>query len=424
MPALNNNHLKFYKGISVVEAKVFPPLRLAVAGATRGLTLVHQNWWPIGAAIPVAVCDLKTDLAKQRVAPIEADGLGPVRIFSNIEDMLEWGQFDAVVVATSDATHYDLGVKVFDAGFHAYIEKPMTTDVDEARDLVQRCERAGKIGMVGHEMRYTAAIVQAKQKIEEGVIGTPRMAMTMDACGRMGSYWRRKEWRTSQKPAGNSLTLQKAIHQLDIQTYLMGSRAASVFASSGQNHFGGTMPSDLTCDVCELADECMYDARKMQVNGIPSVKAAKDRLCVYTDDVDMHDNKIVTIDYQNGSRGSYIECFFTPTYEVQHSIIGDRGRLDVRMFHGNPYQELEVSWIGSQRSERFLCASPGSHGGGDDAMGRVFQKAVREQSQLSPSLVDGFHAVSLVRAIDQSACQRQPQIVENLDEVMARNCSG
>ncbi len=393
-----------------------PPLpRIAMVGATRGAILMRSLWQSKGLAQPAAICDLNEPLARQQAAMFPKDG-PEVLVFTDLESLLDWGEFDAALIATSDATHHQLASKVLDRGFHCFIEKPMTTTVADAGDLVHRWQRSGKVAAVGHEFRHTRAIQAAKTKIQEGVIGTPRLAITMDSCGRMGSYWRRKRWRKSQTPAGNSLTLQKAIHHLDIQMYLMGSRAASVYASGGQDHFGGERPSDLTCDHCDVADQCMYEAQKIRINGMPNNGMAADRLCVYTDDVQLHDNQVVVIDYASGSRGSYVECFFTPEYKIQHTIIGDLGQLDIRVLHGDPYQRISLSWIGRDSREELVLPSTGGHGGGDDRLAEVFCAGIREGRAVTPDPIDGFHAVALACAIDESSRARRPAIVADLPQ--------
>jgi predicted dehydrogenase len=378
--------------------------RIAMIGATRGVSLIQSIWQPQGLARPAAICDLNEPLARQRAAEFPSDQ-PPVPVFTNVEALLKWGEFDAALIATSDATHYKIASSVLDRGFHCFVEKPMTTSVPDARDLVRRWRRSGKVGVVGHEFRYAQAIIEAKQKIEQGVIGTPRLAMTVDSCGRMGSFWRRREWHNSHKPPGNTLTLQKAVHQLDIQMYLMNSRPLSVYASAGQNHFGGDKAPGLTCEECDVAAECMYSVDKVRINGLPNPKSTKNHLCVFGEDVDLHDNQIVTLNYASGARGSYIECFFTPDYKVEHTIIGDRGRLSIQVFNGNPYQRIEVSWIGATRQEHWIVPSEGGHGGGDDRLAKIFTDGIREKRQVKPDLEDGFNVIAVACAIDQSAAQ-------------------
>lgn len=390
-----------------------PHSRIVAIGARRGGSVL-RNWAGEGFCAPAAICDLNQSLANERADIFVSSGLPRPRLFESVDQLLDWGQFDAALVATPDRTHHAIARQVMQAGKAVYVEKPMTTTVEDAADLVRVWRQSGKVAAVGHEFRHTQAIVHARKMIAEGRIGTPRLAVTMDYCGRMGSYWRRRAWRDDAKSPDDSLTLQKGIHQLDIQGYLLGQQAARVYTSQGQNHYGGDKPAGLTCEVCDEQDTCRYAAHKVRNNGIPAPSTLIDHLCVYGNDVHLHDNQTVTIDYDGGARGSYVECFFTPDYRNEHQIIGDLGRITVRYFSGNIYLELEVSMIGQAVTEKHLLAGEGAHGGGDVAFGKLFCQAVTTGTPVQPDLADGFHAVALAKAIDQSGQTGQPTTVPAL----------
>lgn len=381
--------------------------RIAALGATRGVSLAAA-WQNSGLARMVAVCDVNRQTMDQRLASLNLAPAAMPALFEDVEAMLRWGEMDAVIVATPDATHHALARRVFESGLHCFVEKPMTTTLEDALDLVHVWRDAGKIGVVGHEFRHASMVSEAKRKIEQGVIGTPRLAITMDACGRMGSYWRRAAWRADVRPKDNSLTLQKAIHQLDIQTYLMGDRPRRVYASAGGDHYGGDKPADLRCSQCGEAATCPYHTDRIRVNYESAGKTGKDGLCVYARNLDLHDNQTVVIDYEGGARGSYVECFFTPDYKVEHTVIGDLGRLTMRYFFRNPFQEIEIDWIGKRNIERWICPAVGGHGGGDHILAQHVTAAMAEGRQAQPDLVEGYWAVALAKCIDASSATGQP----------------
>src|SRR5690606_38991010 len=53
----------------------------------------------------------------------------------------------------------------------------------------------------------------------------------------------------------------------------------------------------------------------------------KDDLCVYAEEVDVHDNSLAIIDYANGARISFMECMFTPEYSREFTFIGTAGKM-------------------------------------------------------------------------------------------------
>src|SRR5688572_32480849 len=57
---------------------------------------------------------------------------------------------DAVVIATPVFTHYTLAKQALTAGKHVLVEKPMTSTVAEAEELINLAEQKKKVLMVDH----------------------------------------------------------------------------------------------------------------------------------------------------------------------------------------------------------------------------------------------------------------------------------
>jgi predicted dehydrogenase len=79
-----------------------------------------------------------------------------------------------VMIATPAETHYAAACAAIAAGKDVFVEKPLTINVDEARDLVQRAQVGGRILMVGHLLEYHPAILKLHELIESGELGKVR----------------------------------------------------------------------------------------------------------------------------------------------------------------------------------------------------------------------------------------------------------
>src|SRR5262245_17822647 len=90
--------------------------------------------------------------------------------FTDLDAALAQG-VDGVVIATPASTHYPLALRCLDAGKHVLLEKPITRTAAEARDLIARAHRAGRVLMVDHTFIYAAAVRRAKEIIEAGDLG-------------------------------------------------------------------------------------------------------------------------------------------------------------------------------------------------------------------------------------------------------------
>jgi predicted dehydrogenase len=114
---------------------------------------------------PVAICDRdpkRLAKAKQVFPSIDT--------FTDLDSALANG-VDAVVIATPTSTHYPLALPCLDAGKHVLLEKPITRTAAEARDLIARARRAGRVLMVDHTFIYAAAVRRAKEIIDAGDLG-------------------------------------------------------------------------------------------------------------------------------------------------------------------------------------------------------------------------------------------------------------
>lgn len=74
-------------------------------------------------------------------------------------------QVDLAVVAAPTVAHHRLAFDLLSAGVDVFVEKPLTHRADQARDLVELAESAGRILQVGHVERYNPAFVAARNSI-------------------------------------------------------------------------------------------------------------------------------------------------------------------------------------------------------------------------------------------------------------------
>lgn len=81
---------------------------------------------------------------------------------------------DAVVIATPVFTHFALAKKALENGKHVLIEKPMTSTVAQAEELIALATQKGLTLMADHTFLYTGAVQKMKELIDSDIVGTPR----------------------------------------------------------------------------------------------------------------------------------------------------------------------------------------------------------------------------------------------------------
>jgi len=89
------------------------------------------------------------------------------------EDIIGSSEVDAIVIATPVYTHFELAKRALLQGKHVLIEKPMTSSVREADELIELATRKGLTLMADHTFLYTGAVQKMKEIIQTEVIGTP-----------------------------------------------------------------------------------------------------------------------------------------------------------------------------------------------------------------------------------------------------------
>ena len=79
--------------------------------------------------------------------------------------------YDAVGIATPAATHFAIAKQALEAGLDVFVEKPMTLDPQEARDLHILALANDRILMVGHLQLYQPAITFVADYLKAGKLG-------------------------------------------------------------------------------------------------------------------------------------------------------------------------------------------------------------------------------------------------------------
>lgn len=155
------------------------PLRIGVSGLGFGAT-VH-----IPALQSEGVDVIAVHSRRQERAQETATRFSIAHAFSDYNAMLALDGLDAVAIATPPAAHKAMTLAALAAGKHVLLEKPFTLDQNEAYELLQAAEASGKTAMIAHEFRFASGRMRVKELLDEGYIGTPRLALVRVVLGGM-----------------------------------------------------------------------------------------------------------------------------------------------------------------------------------------------------------------------------------------------
>ncbi len=93
------------------------------------------------------------------------------KITSDYKELINDDKLDAIVIATSAATHYPFAKDALEKGKHVFVEKPLSLKYEEGEELVRLAGEKGLTLMVGHLLLYHPAILTIKDYIKKGEIG-------------------------------------------------------------------------------------------------------------------------------------------------------------------------------------------------------------------------------------------------------------
>lgn len=93
-----------------------------------------------------------------------------IRAFNKAKDLFD-SDVDAVAIATSISTHYDLARQALLAGKHVFVEKPLTDNSEKALELAEMSKKLGLTLMTGHTFLYSPPVVRIKKLIDSGALG-------------------------------------------------------------------------------------------------------------------------------------------------------------------------------------------------------------------------------------------------------------
>jgi len=87
--------------------------------------------------------------------------------FADLDELLE--KIDAVVIVVTTTFHYEIAKKALLKGVHIFIEKPITSELWQAEELVKLAAEKNLKIQVGHIERFNPIIMQIADKIENPV---------------------------------------------------------------------------------------------------------------------------------------------------------------------------------------------------------------------------------------------------------------
>lgn len=143
-------------------------IRMAVIGL-NGRGRAHVGGF---AKNLVAFCDCDEQVLAHSIESFATrEGSRPVDAEKDFRRVLDRKDIDAVSIATPNHTHSLIAILAAQAGKDVYVEKPVSHNVWEGRQLVHAARQYNRIIQCGTQGRSSTAIQQAVQFVRDGKLG-------------------------------------------------------------------------------------------------------------------------------------------------------------------------------------------------------------------------------------------------------------
>ncbi|MGW6904755.1 Gfo/Idh/MocA family protein [Streptomyces sp. NPDC054940] len=329
----------------------------------------------------------------------------PAYAAEDFDEMLRRERIDLVVVCTVDRTHDDYIVRALEAGCDVITEKPMTTDADKARRILNAQTRTGREVRVAFNYRYNPVHSAVREHLAAGAIGevgSVHFEWLLDL--RHGAdYFRR--WHRDKANSGG-LMVHKSTHHFDLVNWWLGSRPETVYAQGGLFFYGdqagrrrglardydrahGSPAAETDPFAVHLSDSAVLSALYLDAEAEDGYHRDQN---VFAPGVSIEDDMAVLVRYATGATLTYHLTAYSPWEGYRIAFNGSEGRLEllveestwtpprVRVNGAEPVlhgaevantvgrTELLLRPFWEEPREIKVASGEGGHGGGDVRM--------------------------------------------------------
>jgi len=154
----------------------------------------------------VGVYDINTEIAEEVAKEFST------KHFEDLDDFLS--EIDAVSIVATTSAHFELIKKAFEKNVNVFVEKPITSSIEQAEEVVALSEKKNLKLQVGHIERFNSALLSLeKYHLDPKFVQTDRLAQF--------------------NPRGTdvAVVLDLMIHDIDIILSLVKSKVKTVHAS-------------------------------------------------------------------------------------------------------------------------------------------------------------------------------------------------
>ena len=157
------------------------------------------------------------------------------RVYSNYEEMFTKEaqlpsdeKMDFVAIVTPNHVHFEPAMMALEHGFHVFLEKPMTLNLTEAKQLEQMIQQTGLLFGLAHTYTGYPMVREARARVTSGAIGTVRKIFVNYHQGWLSELSEKEgnkqaSWRTDPSKSGQCGAMGDiGTHAFNLMEYISG----------------------------------------------------------------------------------------------------------------------------------------------------------------------------------------------------------
>ncbi|HEV2074237.1 MAG TPA: Gfo/Idh/MocA family oxidoreductase [Thermomicrobiales bacterium] len=348
------------------------------------------------------------DPAEARLREQFPEQLENVTFYDDVDRMLDEAEVDGVLIGTQCVHHTPYAIKVLQRNLPLFLEKPVAINEQQLAELFTASRESSSETVVSFPLRLSHLCQMTREILDSGVIGTIENVQAINNVPFYGSNYYHGWMRNEDLTGG--LWLQKATHDLDYLTYLIGKPPARIVAVESKTVFTGEMPAGLYCLECPVNDTCPESQKNLfYMQGIlDDMHKAEEWWdgrwqCSFAVDTGNHDAATAILQYESGAHAVYTQNFYARRGAAKRgaTFIGYKGTVSFDWVTS----EVVVHHHHTPRVERHvLGGGDGGHHGGDRELAHDFLAILNGTGRSRATLEDGLLSAQLCMMAKRS-CQ-------------------
>lgn len=143
--------------------------------------------------------------------------------YKKLEDLLA-SDCEAVIICSENSFHKEEVLLSAKAKKHILCEKPIATNVEDGKEMIEACKEAGVILQIAFPVRFCEPIIEAKRILDSGELGELQSIKTTNRGQNP------MEWFVDPELSGGGAVLDHTVHMVDIIRWFTNEEVKEVYA--------------------------------------------------------------------------------------------------------------------------------------------------------------------------------------------------